>query len=206
MLSPLAPSAAEPTSCCRADSAESSPFTPVADEDSVVFSQLTYLGCASVNAPRSEVEALRMMAILRSQGQSSVDVTLSVPNVSEGTVRYLPLGGCGGGGRPAGPPGPWGRSGSHLGAGNGSCPLGTWRPAVCPPPPKHRQRCSPFAPTGCWTLRPTRRSPTTPSTRSSSACGGTTAPPRATASPSPRATTTRSSSGSTSSAARSRKR
>uniref|UniRef100_A0A8C6XWF9 Rab GTPase-activating protein 1 n=1 Tax=Naja naja TaxID=35670 RepID=A0A8C6XWF9_NAJNA len=73
-----------------ADSEDSSPFTPVADEDSVVFSKLTYLGCASVNAPRSEVEALRMMAILRSQGQTSVDVTLSVPNVSEGTVRLDP--------------------------------------------------------------------------------------------------------------------
>uniref|UniRef100_A0AAY4BIQ1 Rab GTPase-activating protein 1 n=1 Tax=Denticeps clupeoides TaxID=299321 RepID=A0AAY4BIQ1_9TELE len=40
------------------------PVTPVPDEDSVVFSKLTYLGCASVNAPRSEVEALRMMSIL----------------------------------------------------------------------------------------------------------------------------------------------
>ena len=69
------------------DSEVSSPFTPVADEDSVVFSKLTYLGCASVNAPRSEVEALRMMSILRSQCQISLDVTLSVPNISEGTVR-----------------------------------------------------------------------------------------------------------------------
>uniref|UniRef100_A0A9L0T6Q4 Rab GTPase-activating protein 1 n=1 Tax=Equus caballus TaxID=9796 RepID=A0A9L0T6Q4_HORSE len=73
----------------QGDSEESSPFTPVADEDSVVFSKLTYLGCASVNAPRSEVEALRMMSILRSQCQISLDVTLSVPNVSEGTVRLL---------------------------------------------------------------------------------------------------------------------
>uniref|UniRef100_A0A286XH93 Rab GTPase-activating protein 1 n=1 Tax=Cavia porcellus TaxID=10141 RepID=A0A286XH93_CAVPO len=71
------------------DSEVSSPFTPVAEEDSVVFSKLTYLGCASVNAPRSEVEALRMMSILRSQCQISLDVTLSVPNVSEGTVRLL---------------------------------------------------------------------------------------------------------------------
>uniref|UniRef100_A0A8C0BJC6 Rab GTPase-activating protein 1 n=1 Tax=Buteo japonicus TaxID=224669 RepID=A0A8C0BJC6_9AVES len=61
---------------------------PEMNEDSVVFSKLTYLGCASVNAPRSEVEALRMMSILRSQCQISLDVTLSVPNVSEGTVRY----------------------------------------------------------------------------------------------------------------------
>ncbi|XP_007474683.2 rab GTPase-activating protein 1 isoform X2 [Monodelphis domestica] len=73
----------------QGDSEESSPFTPVADEDSVVFSKLTYLGCASVNAPRSEVEALRMMSILRGQCQISLDVTLSVPNVSEGTVRLL---------------------------------------------------------------------------------------------------------------------
>ncbi|XP_077000303.1 rab GTPase-activating protein 1 isoform X4 [Tamandua tetradactyla] len=74
----------------QGDSEGSSPFTPVTDEDSVVFSKLTYLGCASVNAPRSEVEALRMMSILRSQCQISLDVTLSVPNVSEGTVSAVP--------------------------------------------------------------------------------------------------------------------
>lgn len=75
--------------CCPAlDCEDLSPFTPLTDEDSVVFSKLTYLGCASVNAPRSEVEALRMMSILRGQCQISLDVTLSVPNVSEGTVRY----------------------------------------------------------------------------------------------------------------------
>uniref|UniRef100_A0A6Q2ZD86 Rab GTPase-activating protein 1 n=1 Tax=Esox lucius TaxID=8010 RepID=A0A6Q2ZD86_ESOLU len=45
--------------------------------------------CASVNAPRSEVEALRMMTILRAQCQMPLDVTLSVPGVSEGTVRLL---------------------------------------------------------------------------------------------------------------------
>lgn len=73
----------------QGDSEASSLFTPVADEDSVVFSKLTYLGCASVNAPRSEVEALRMMSILRSQCQISLNVTLSVPNVSEGIVRLL---------------------------------------------------------------------------------------------------------------------
>ncbi|XP_053719938.1 rab GTPase-activating protein 1 isoform X1 [Synchiropus splendidus] len=75
----------------RADesSSEGSPCSPIPDEDSVVFSQLTYLGCASVNAPRSEVEALRMMSILRGQCQVPLDVTLSVPGVSEGTVRLL---------------------------------------------------------------------------------------------------------------------
>ncbi|KAL6097007.1 rabgap1 [Pungitius sinensis] len=75
----------------RADesSSDGSPGSPIPDEDSVVFSQLTYLGCASVNAPRSEVEALRMMSILRGQCQLPLDVTLSVPGVSEGTVRLL---------------------------------------------------------------------------------------------------------------------
>ncbi|XP_048876957.1 rab GTPase-activating protein 1 isoform X1 [Brienomyrus brachyistius] len=71
------------------DSSEPSPSTPVPDEDSVVFSKLTYLGCASVNAPRSELEALRMISILRGQCQMPLDVTLSVPGVSEGTVRLL---------------------------------------------------------------------------------------------------------------------
>ncbi|KAM9793352.1 rab GTPase-activating protein 1 isoform X1 [Syngnathus typhle] len=70
-------------------SSDGSPGSPFPDEDSVVFSQLTYLGCASVNAPRSEVEALRMMGILRDQCQLPLDVTLSVPGVSEGTVRLL---------------------------------------------------------------------------------------------------------------------
>uniref|UniRef100_A0A673A7S2 Rab GTPase-activating protein 1 n=1 Tax=Sphaeramia orbicularis TaxID=375764 RepID=A0A673A7S2_9TELE len=70
-------------------SSEGSPISPIPDEDSIVFSQLTYLGCASVNAPRSEVEALRMMSILRGQCQVPLDVTLSVPGVSEGTVRLL---------------------------------------------------------------------------------------------------------------------
>ncbi|XP_033832006.1 rab GTPase-activating protein 1 isoform X2 [Periophthalmus magnuspinnatus] len=70
-------------------SSEGSPISPIPDEDSIVFSQLTYLGCASVNAPRSEVEALRMMSILRGQCQLPLDVTLSVPGVSEGTVRLI---------------------------------------------------------------------------------------------------------------------
>lgn len=72
-----------------ADSSDSSPSMPIPEEDSILFSKLTYMGCASVNAPRSEVEALRMMSILRSQCQVPLDVTISVPNVSEGIVRLL---------------------------------------------------------------------------------------------------------------------
>uniref|UniRef100_A0A8C7K9Z3 Rab GTPase-activating protein 1 n=1 Tax=Oncorhynchus kisutch TaxID=8019 RepID=A0A8C7K9Z3_ONCKI len=73
----------------NSSSSECSPSTPIPDEDSVVFNKLTYLGCASVNAPRSEVEALCMMTVLRGQCQLPLDVTLSVPGVSEGTVRLL---------------------------------------------------------------------------------------------------------------------
>uniref|UniRef100_A0A6Q2XNG0 Rab GTPase-activating protein 1 n=1 Tax=Esox lucius TaxID=8010 RepID=A0A6Q2XNG0_ESOLU len=78
-----------PVQSAQGSSSEGSPGTPIPDEDSVVFNKLTYLGCASVNAPRSEVEALRMMTILRAQCQMPLDVTLSVPGVSEGTVRLL---------------------------------------------------------------------------------------------------------------------
>ncbi|XP_061406206.1 rab GTPase-activating protein 1-like, partial [Lethenteron reissneri] len=59
------------------------------EEENVQFSKLTYLGSASVNAPRSETEALRMMALLREQCQVPIDVTLCVPNTAEGSVRLL---------------------------------------------------------------------------------------------------------------------
>uniref|UniRef100_A0A673Y2X3 Rab GTPase-activating protein 1 n=1 Tax=Salmo trutta TaxID=8032 RepID=A0A673Y2X3_SALTR len=87
VLSPAMAAPPEPQPC--PDPLSTPPSTPIPDEDSVVFNKLTYLGCASVNAPRSEVEALRMMTILRGQCQLPLDVTLSVPGVSEGTVRLL---------------------------------------------------------------------------------------------------------------------
>ncbi|XP_032814438.2 rab GTPase-activating protein 1 isoform X1 [Petromyzon marinus] len=59
------------------------------EEENVQFSKLTYLGSASVNAPRSETEALRMMALLREQCQVPIEVTLCVPNTAEGSVRLL---------------------------------------------------------------------------------------------------------------------
>ncbi|XP_076436762.1 rab GTPase-activating protein 1-like isoform X2 [Babylonia areolata] len=66
--------------------------------DCTVFNGVTYLGCAMVNAPRSEVEIYRNMAVLNSQTQSAIPVILSVPSTSEGSVRFLkatrPSGGC----------------------------------------------------------------------------------------------------------------
>ncbi|KAL8585574.1 hypothetical protein ACOMHN_050333 [Nucella lapillus] len=57
--------------------------------DCTVFNGVTYLGCAMVNAPRSEVEIYRNMAILNSQTQSAIPIILSVPSTSEGNVRLL---------------------------------------------------------------------------------------------------------------------
>lgn len=57
--------------------------------DCTVFNGVTYLGCAMVNAPRSEVEIYRNMAVLNSQSQSAIPVILSVPSTSEGNVRLV---------------------------------------------------------------------------------------------------------------------
>ena len=52
-----------------------------------MFNGVTYLGCATVNAPRSEVEIYRNMAVLNEQSQSAIPVVLSVPSTADGTVR-----------------------------------------------------------------------------------------------------------------------
>lgn len=63
------------------------PTTPTGD--CIVFNGVTYLGCATVNAPRSEVEIYRNMAVLNEQSQSVIPVVLSVPSTADGTVRLL---------------------------------------------------------------------------------------------------------------------
>ncbi|XP_041370237.1 rab GTPase-activating protein 1-like [Gigantopelta aegis] len=57
--------------------------------DCTVFNGVTYLGCASVNAPRSEVEIYRNMAVLNEQSKMVIPVVLSVPNTSEGVVTLF---------------------------------------------------------------------------------------------------------------------
>ncbi|CAF1416598.1 unnamed protein product [Rotaria sp. Silwood1] len=57
--------------------------------NSVLFHDVTYLGSASVNAPRSEEELNRNMAILNEQSHMSIQVTLCVPDNSNGVVRLL---------------------------------------------------------------------------------------------------------------------
>ena len=66
----------------------SSPVSPMTPDGQVtLFPGITYLGSATVNAPRSEVEINRNMAILNDQSQMAIPVVLSVPPTSEGTVR-----------------------------------------------------------------------------------------------------------------------
>jgi len=57
--------------------------------DNTVFTELTYLGSAVVDAPRSEMEISRNMKVLNAQSQQALPVTLSVPAHSEGIVRSV---------------------------------------------------------------------------------------------------------------------
>ncbi|XP_021380300.1 rab GTPase-activating protein 1-like isoform X4 [Mizuhopecten yessoensis] len=66
----------------RSTSLPASPF-----QGETVFNGVTYLGCALVNAPRSEVEIYRNMAILNDQSQMAIPIILSVPSTSHGVVR-----------------------------------------------------------------------------------------------------------------------
>ncbi|XP_063424247.1 rab GTPase-activating protein 1-like isoform X2 [Mytilus trossulus] len=59
------------------------------EETDTVFNGVTYLGCALVNAPRSEVEIYRNMAILNEQTQMVIPIILSVPNTSIGNIRLI---------------------------------------------------------------------------------------------------------------------
>ncbi|CAF1574149.1 unnamed protein product, partial [Adineta ricciae] len=80
---------------------ENSPQTPIKDENglvkqqrpdltnSILFHGVTYLGSASINAPRSEEELNRNMAILNEQSKMSIEVTLCVPDNATGVVRLL---------------------------------------------------------------------------------------------------------------------
>lgn len=55
--------------------------------DYTIFNRVTYLGAASINAPRSEAEIQRNMAILNAQAQEQgLEVSVSVPSNSEGFV------------------------------------------------------------------------------------------------------------------------
>jgi hypothetical protein len=58
----------------------------VLDSDATVFTGVTYLGAAAVNAPKSDSEIYRNMEVFNDQTQMAVPITLSVPSNSEGSV------------------------------------------------------------------------------------------------------------------------
>mgnify|MGYP001793778339 CR=1 FL=1 len=59
------------------------------DEDLTIFDKVTYLGSSTVNAPVSEIELKRTMAILREQTQVTIDVLLYIGSTSEGLIRLV---------------------------------------------------------------------------------------------------------------------
>ncbi|XP_006821999.1 rab GTPase-activating protein 1-like, partial [Saccoglossus kowalevskii] len=71
-----------------ASSPESPTNSALIDGECTVFSRIVYLGSATMNAPRSEQEATRIMGILKEQSHSpnAIEVVLSVPGTSEGIV------------------------------------------------------------------------------------------------------------------------
>ena len=63
--------------------------SPISQPNCILFYGVTYLGCASVNAPKSEAEINRIMHTLNEQGRVCIEVTMSVPqNVDDKIVLY----------------------------------------------------------------------------------------------------------------------
>ncbi|CAH0552956.1 unnamed protein product, partial [Brassicogethes aeneus] len=57
------------------------------DQECTIFSGVTYLGAAAINAPKSEAEIQRNMAILNEQSSElGIKVSVSVPSMSQGFV------------------------------------------------------------------------------------------------------------------------
>lgn len=56
-------------------------------QDCTIFSGVSYLGAAAINAPKSEAEIQRNMSILNEQSsEQAIKVSVSVPSSSDGTV------------------------------------------------------------------------------------------------------------------------
>lgn len=57
------------------------------DQECTIFSGVTYLGAATVNAPKSEGEIQRNIAILHEQcTEQGIKISISVPSSSQGMV------------------------------------------------------------------------------------------------------------------------
>lgn len=85
--SECSPEEIPPESKPRSSSMESGPELPCGE---LAFGDVAYLGCAAINAPRSELEIQRNMAILNDQSADQhIQVALVVPPDSEGVVTVF---------------------------------------------------------------------------------------------------------------------
>ncbi len=70
-----------------------SPITPTSSpknaDKCILFYGVTYLGCASVNAPKSETEISRIMSTLNDQCKLSIEVTMYVPQHIEDKIILM---------------------------------------------------------------------------------------------------------------------
>lgn len=60
-------------------------------QDCTIFNGVTYLGAANINAPKSESEIQKNMAILSAEQTVNLEikVSVSVPSSSQGSVVYV---------------------------------------------------------------------------------------------------------------------
>lgn len=57
------------------------------DQGCTIFSGVTYLGAANINAPKSEIDVYRIMSELNSgSSEGSLKISISIPNSSDGLV------------------------------------------------------------------------------------------------------------------------
>ncbi|XP_069685787.1 rab GTPase-activating protein 1-like isoform X2 [Periplaneta americana] len=71
----------------KIDAMKSEDEVPDVQQDCTIFSGVSYLGAAAINAPKSEAEIQRNMGILNEQSsEQAIKVSVSVPSSSDGTV------------------------------------------------------------------------------------------------------------------------
>lgn len=58
-------------------------------QNSVLFYGITYLGCASVNAPKSEIEINRIIQTLNQHDKATIDIIMSVPNTINENIQLF---------------------------------------------------------------------------------------------------------------------
>jgi len=70
-------------------SAASSDDRNSGSKSTIVFPNVTYLGSASIVAPKAEDEIYKNMEVMNSESKCAITVNLSVPDYSEGLVRLV---------------------------------------------------------------------------------------------------------------------